>query len=204
MLGTDWMYGTACAPGYPSDSTRSLAGVGPQDEWRAALARPLPGCNGAGAPPRLRQEPRGPGGQEEGGAGRTGASRDRHDAAPAWHLSRRRRQRTGWGRTPGFANAATLPPPSPSTAPVRSGLVQQCWQEQGTWGDTPTLSHSGRRRAVPTSRWPWASDGPCAEQRIVGPHRHWRPRGRSVGAGRAVVAIGGSPSAPYTLGAGRQ
>ncbi len=30
------MHGTACAPGYPSDSTRSLAGVGPQDELRAA------------------------------------------------------------------------------------------------------------------------------------------------------------------------
>jgi hypothetical protein len=110
-------------------------------------------------------------------------------------------------RPPGFANAATLPHPSPSTAPVRPGLVPQCGQEPGTWGDTPrpvALSHSGRRRAVLTSRWPWASDGPSAEQRIVGSHRHWRPQGCSVGAGRAVVAVGGSPSAPYTLGAGRQ
>ncbi len=89
---------------------------------------------------------------------------------------------------PGFANAATLPPPSPSTAPVQSGLVPQCGQEQGTWGDTPkpvALSLSDRRRAVPTSQWPWASDGPSAERRIVGPCRHWRPWGRSVGAGRA-------------------
>ncbi len=31
ILGIDWMHGTARAPGYPSDSTRSLAGVGPLD-----------------------------------------------------------------------------------------------------------------------------------------------------------------------------
>ncbi len=31
-----WMHGTVCAPGYPSDSTRSLAGVGSQDGLRAA------------------------------------------------------------------------------------------------------------------------------------------------------------------------
>ncbi len=30
------MHGTACAPGYPSDSTRSLAEVGSQDGLRAA------------------------------------------------------------------------------------------------------------------------------------------------------------------------
>ncbi len=30
------MHGTACAPGYPSDSTRSLAGVGSQDGLLAA------------------------------------------------------------------------------------------------------------------------------------------------------------------------
>ncbi len=30
------MHGTACAPGYPSDSARSLAGVGSQDGLRAA------------------------------------------------------------------------------------------------------------------------------------------------------------------------
>ena len=89
-------------------------------------------------------------------------------------------------RTPGFANAATLPHPSPSTAPVRLGLVPQCGQEPGTWGDTPrpvALSHSGRRRAVLTSRWPWASDGPSAERRIVGPCRHWRSRGTLSGGG---------------------
>ncbi len=157
------------------------------------LARPPPGRNGAGAPTRLRQEPRGLGGQEAGGPGRTTAGRDCPDAAPTWHLPWRRRQRTGRGRTPGFTNATTLPLPSPSTAPVRSGMVPQCGQEPGTWGDT-----------VPTSRWPWASDGPSAERRIVGPCRHWRPRGRSVGAGRAGVAVGGSPSVPYTLKAGRQ
>ena len=89
-------------------------------------------------------------------------------------------------RPPGFANAATLPHPSPSTAPVRPGLVPQCGQEPGTWGDTPrpvALSHSGRRRAVLTSRWPWASDGPFAERRIVGPCRHWRSRRTLSGGG---------------------
>ena len=60
-------------------------------------ARPPPGRNGACAPPRLPLEPRGPGGPEDGGAGLTGVSRDRHDAAPAWHLPVRCRQRTGRG-----------------------------------------------------------------------------------------------------------
>ena len=32
----DWMHGTARAPGYPSDSTRSLAGVGPLGELPGA------------------------------------------------------------------------------------------------------------------------------------------------------------------------
>jgi hypothetical protein len=101
-------------------------------------------------------------------------------------------------RPPGLANAATLPHPSPSTAPVRQGLVPQCGQEPGTWGDTPrpvALSHSGRRRAVLTSRWPWASDGPFAERRIVGPCRHWRSRRTLSGGGpsrrcRWRIAVG--------------
>ena len=45
------MHGTARAPGYPSDSTRSLAGVGPQDDWRAAArtttSRPQRGMRAA-------------------------------------------------------------------------------------------------------------------------------------------------------------
>ena len=41
----------------------------------------------------------------------------------------------------------------------------------------------------------------AADRRLASP---LAARGRSVGAGRAVVAVGGSPSAPYTLGAGRQ
>ncbi len=48
---TDWMHRTACAPGYPSDSTRLLAGVGPQDDLRAAArtttSRPQRGMRAA-------------------------------------------------------------------------------------------------------------------------------------------------------------
>jgi len=58
-------------------------------------ARPPPGHSRACAPPRLPLEPCGPGGPEGGGAGLTGVSRDRHAAAPAWLLPRRRRQRSG-------------------------------------------------------------------------------------------------------------
>ena len=66
----DWMHGTACAPGYPSDSTRSLAGVGPQDEWRAAArtttSRPQRGMRAATLPGAPR-------------AGRAGGRRGRPD-----------------------------------------------------------------------------------------------------------------------------
>ncbi len=46
---TACMHGTACAPGYPSDSTRSLARVGSQDGLRAA-ARTLTTLAAAGRP----------------------------------------------------------------------------------------------------------------------------------------------------------
>ena len=165
------MHGTARAPGYPSDSTRSLAGVGPLGELpgaaRTTFARgqrgrrsvtyapraPLAGWAGAGRarrpPPhnrsyqrcRLRRLRRGGGGSL--------------DTIPAATLLLRRRTRPPWGR--GWSRSAGT-----------------SWVRGGTPRNHP-LSYSGRRRAVLTSRWPWASDGPSAEQRIVGSHRHWRP-----------------------------
>ena len=137
-------------------------------------ARPPSGRSGACAPPRSPLEPRGPGGPEDGGACLTGVIRDRHAAVPAWHLPRRCRQRSG--RVPPArirqrrhaSSSVTIHGP-------RAAGVGAAVRARAGWGDTPrpvALSHSGRRRAVLTSRWPWASDGPSAEQRIVGPHRH--------------------------------
>jgi hypothetical protein len=201
------MHGTARAPGYPSDSTRSLAGVGPLDELPGAVRTTIArGQRGGGAVTHAPWAPL---------AGRAGAGRARRPAAsPARpdaaldSLPRSRRRHLGWG---GGSSQDTLSAATPllrhhPRPPCGRGWCRSAGKS-GVRGGTPRdhpLSYSGRRRAVPTSRWPWASDGPSAEQRIVGPHRHWRPRGRSVGAGRAVVAVGGSPSAPYTLGAGRQ
>jgi hypothetical protein len=169
------------------------------------LARPPPGRNGAGAPPRLHHGPRGQGGPEPGGARRPAASHDRPDAPLAPPLAPPPTDGEGAARQDS-PNAATLllrhhPRPPCGRRWYRSAVKIRV--RGGTPRNHP-LSYSGRRRAAPTNRWPLASDGPSAERRIVGPCRHWRPRGRSVGAYRAGVAVGGSQSAPYNLGAGRQ
>jgi hypothetical protein len=63
----------------------------------------------------------------------------------------------------------------------------------------------GRRWAVPTSHWPWASSR--AAHRRAGsqcPYRHCRLRRRAVGRARAGTAAGRSPTAPCTLRVWRQ
>ena len=200
--------GPPALPGIPRNRRARLL---EWDRWancRGLPARPSPVGNGGGDPSRT---PRGhcwPGGPELGGpAGRRLLPLvPTLPPTPPLPRSRRRRLRRGGGGSPDTLPAATLLLRRRTRPPWGRGWSRSAgtsWVRGGTPRNHP-LSYSGRRRAVLTSRWPWASDGPSAEQRIVGSHRHWRPRGRSVGAGRAVVAVGGSPSAPYTLGAGRQ
>ena len=174
------MHGTACAPGYPSDSTRSLAGVGPLGELLVAACATtargqrgrrsdsyaqrasLAGWAGAGRGPQARRllqlvptlHPTSPPPRSRRRHLRRGGSGPL-DTLPAATLLLRRHTRPPWGR-------------------CWSRSAGKSWVRGGTPRDHP-LSHSGRRRAVLTSRWPWASDGPSAEQRIVGSHRHWRP-----------------------------
>ena len=192
------MHGTACAPGYPSDSTRSLAGVGPQDDWRARRqppARPTPGHSRACAPPRLPLEPCGPGGPEGGGAGLTGVSRDRHAAAPAWLLPRRRRQRSG--RVAPARNRQRRHASSSATihGPRAAGVGAAVRARAGYVGGHPATTHSltlagvgqcpladghGRQTGRPRSI------GSSASVATGGP-------GTLSGAGRAGVAVGGLP-----------
>ena len=95
------MHGTTCAPGYPSDSTRSLAGVGPHDDWRAAArtttSRPQRGMRDATLTP---EAPR---------AGRAGGRRGR--------LGRRQ------PRPPRCR--PRLAPPSALPSSVRTGAARQ-------------------------------------------------------------------------------
>ncbi len=170
--------------GYPSDSTSSLVGVGLQDELPAADHTTTTRRNGAGAPPRIHHGPRGPGRQEPGGpAGSPLATSDptlppAPPSAPPpsdWEGSAHQ-------DTPDAATFLLCHHPRP---PCGRGWCRSAGRS-GVRGGTPRnhpLSYSGRRRAVPTSLWPWASDGQPLERLIVGSCRYWRPRGRSVGAG---------------------
>ena len=166
------------------------------DRWmicRGLPARPSPVGNGGGEPSRTPRGHRWPGGPEPAGPAGPPSIPARPDAAPdPLPRSRRRHLRRGGGGSHDTLSAATLLLRHHPRPPCGRGWCRSAGKS-GVRGGTPRdhpLSYSGRRRAVPTSRWPWASDGPSAEQRIVGTHRHWRPRGRSVGAGRAVVAVG--------------
>ena len=175
----DWMHGTACAPGYPSDSTRSLAGVGPLGKLPGAACTTF--ARGQRGRRSVTYAPRAP------LAGWAGAGRARRPAAsscssrrcprPPLPRSRRRHLRRGGGGSHDTLHAATLLLRHHTRPPWGRGWSRSAgksWVRGGTPRDHP-LSYSGRRRAVLTSRWPWASDGPSAEQRIVGSHRHWRP-----------------------------
>jgi hypothetical protein len=159
---TAWMHGTACAPGYPSDSTRSLAGVGSQDGlWAAAgtlitlaasgrlgsstfTTSPLSGRAGAGATSICVQRP-------------SSATPLPPTPPPVPHTCGQ-----GWCRRSDddqrHQPRLQLSPPPP-TAPHAAG-DGAAWRASIScmWGSYPIylFSLSSRRRAVPTSHWSWA------------------------------------------------
>ncbi len=161
------------------------------------------GCNGAGAPPRLHHGPRGPGWQEPQRARRRTTNPVRPASAFGTTLGAATSGR-GWCCRSGYDQRRHAPSPSPPTAPVRPGMVQQCGQDRQYVGGYPVTTRSPTLASVgkcSLADGHGPSDGLSSARRVVGPCRRWRPRGRSVGAGLlgAGATVGGSPSAPYTL-----
>jgi hypothetical protein len=183
------MHGTACAPGYPSDSTRSLAGVGPQDDWRAAARtttpRPQPGMRAATLTPgalwagwaggrrgRLdRRQPRPPRGRSRLAPSSappstvwTGGARQESPTPPRFLIRHHPRPPCGrgWCRSAGKSR-------------VRGGTPRDLWLSLTLAGVGQCSLADGLGRQTGRSR----SAGSSARVATGG------PGGRSVGAGRA-------------------
>jgi hypothetical protein len=107
--------------------------------------------------------------------------------------------------TTGHAFASLRHHPRPS---MRPGMVPHSGQASAVCGGstpyTRTLSEalSGRRLALPTSQWSWAAAGLPSVCRIVGPYRHWRPLGRSVGRAEPALPLADRRQRRVFFGAG--
>jgi hypothetical protein len=122
------------------------------------------------------------------------------------HRGRPQRRRGGLGRQ--LAVATCAGPVRRSRAGYRLLWPWQLHSSPVWLTSSPVWLASlspGRRRAVPTSHWPWVSSR-AARRRAgsPGPYRHCRLCQRAVGLALAGTVAGGSPTAPCTLRIWRQ